>query len=172
MNTNPPKRIDLTTGTFESNGTKYYIQPTEMHYERLVLFNQLKPKVMNGMALEECLEWVFKMWAMVRNPDPQKSTLAVYGDLVLEFDRFCKEAQGKRPTDVAKMNIDTYMEFCTYFVTVEGEDLSTYDKVLAHKKIEDWKTDMYPPDFFLLVWQRLKSLTEEQQSFMQRLGIA
>lgn len=166
MTTKPPKRIDMSTGIFDANGTTYFIQPLEMHYERLVPFNRMKPKIMEGISHEEAVTWIFHRWNDLRNPDPDKSLPALWGDLRVAFDKFCNDLQGRKPSDISKVNLDMYMEFCTYFITVQGEDLSKYDKTLAYKKIEDWKEEIYPPDFFLIAWQRLQSLTEEYNNFV------
>ena len=54
-------------------------------------------------------------------------------------------------------------------ITVEGEDLTKWDAVLAQKKIDDWLQDMYIEDFFFAVLQRLKQSTGASNDFIKAI---
>lgn len=169
ITTKPPKRIPFEKGIFESNGRTYYIQPLELHFKRLVLFNREKPVIMQGISHEEAIRFIFKLFQMMSAPDPKKGLVEVHNDALFMLQQFCKDLEGKDPSKVTEINYDRYMQFCTYFITVEGEDLAKYDKIEAQKKIDDWKSDMYAEDFFFAVWHRLKQSIAASDDFVQKV---
>ena len=165
----PPKRIDFTTGQFESCGRKYYIQPLELHFPRLKLFNTDKPDIIHAVKHEESLRFIFDLRNDIMRPDPSKGLVQIHAELTLKVNEFCKGVEGRDPSKVSEINYQKYLKFCTYFITVEGEDLTKWDAVLAQKKIDDWLQDMYIEDFFFAVLQRLKQSTGASNDFIKAI---
>jgi len=82
---------------------------------------------------------------------------------------FVKSMEGFNPEKLAAQNYDRYMEFCTFFILRNDEDYTVWDARIAEEKVNDWRRDIYPKDFFFAVFWRLKLLTEESLNFTQQI---
>lgn len=163
------KRIDFQTGKFQSNGNNYYLAPLELGYKRLVPFSQRQSEVMHGVKIEDAVKFIYGVYTEMKEGEEgnyKESYLKVFEKL----SEFCKLLEGYNIERVAELNMEKYYEYCTYFILREDEDINTFDPRIAEQKIEDWKTDMYPKDFFFAVYSRLKLSINESETFIQNIS--
>lgn len=163
------KRINFETGKFESNGKKYYIAPLEMGYNRLVPFSQRQSEVMHGVKIEDAIKFIYNVYTEMKKGEEgnyKQSFLNAFEEL----SEFCKNLEGYNPEKIAQQSYEKYYEYCTYFILREDEDINSFDPRIAEQKIEDWKTDIYPKDFFFAVFYRLNLSIEESKTFTQNIS--
>jgi len=162
------KRIDFEKGVFESNGNKYYIAPLEMPYNRLVKFSQLQSEITRGVKLEDAAKFIYDVYNEMKKGEDgthKESFMSAFEKIA----DFVKSMEGFNPEKLAAQNYDRYMEFCTFFILRNDEDYTVWDARIAEEKVNDWRRDIYPKDFFFAVFWRLKLLTEESLNFTQQI---
>lgn len=152
------KRIKDGDTEFISNGKTYYILGDDFAgYKRLALFLEMLPVIGIGktsMDLMNSIRTAFQ--------------IGTTGEQLLKshFEQnqyLFNVMQGANDTNSPEHfygNLDLYLEFCSLFCVTENEDLTSWSKAQAKRKIADWQKDMNMLDFFLLAKKRVPWLPQ------------
>jgi len=154
-NTTDAKPIDFTTGSFESNGTKYYLYQKKMGYERSKRFEQLVPQILIASTFQDHVGALIKIRDGYKNAKTDGDRYEAYNLL----SNICTQAQHFLERNHSTSH-ELLLEFCALFIVTDNEDATIIDLTHQAKKINDWKTDMDMESFFLYAREVLKRSTK------------
>ena len=64
------KKIDLSKGKFEANGKTYYIQPTEISYNRLIEIENRKHGLTEGINIMNPHSFIYSLFEYLKKDTP------------------------------------------------------------------------------------------------------
>lgn len=154
-NTTDAKAIDFATGSFISNGNKYYLYQKKMGYERSKRFEQLVPQILIASTFQDHIGSLFKVRDTYKNATTDGDRYEAYNLL----SNICTQAQQFLDRN-HQTSHELVLEFCALFIVTENEDATIIDLTHQAKKISDWKIDMDMESFFLYCREVLKRSTK------------
>lgn len=147
-----PNKIDFDSKSFESCGTKYFIDLGSLCFERYVRFMSMLPSLSTSMTHEDHTRTYLEI----------KKALLSGNELGVNYVKAANIATNAHdqmanldPLEFHENRVDIYLDFCALFCVTYGEDCTVYNKSVMDRKKENWKKDMDMLDFFLLASSQL-----------------
>lgn len=150
------KRIDFNKGSFEANGKTYFINKT-LNVERFRIFERLQAHIGFSVNFETLYGKLKEAYEALN-----KGKVA---DAAVKLDNVINAVWSR----LEDKSIPA-LEMCTLFLVTEDEDLKSWDKELAKKKIDDWKRDFAMDDFFQLAFNFVNGFIEAYNQHMESIS--
>lgn len=157
------------SGIFETPRATYYVQPLELRYKRLVIFQNWRPKIMYGMTISQAVEFLREIYRDLKQPK-HDGVLAAWTELVEKVGRFLEATKFKTGDDALDKSYDDLLMFSALYITDKNEDLNEFDERYALEKIEDWKKHVYVDDFFFQAQKRISMYLQQSVDSIQKIS--
>lgn len=147
------KTIDPTTGSFEANGKKYFIE-SSMSIERYRKFEEIEIELGFGRSFADVFDHVR---AAMDDINKHKQ-----GDAYVRLYNIINGAQ------LLKNKQPSVFRACALFINEENENRSIINDDMINKKIADWQAEGfdYQP-FFTIAISSLSGFKERYQKLIQ-----
>ena len=133
---------ELKESVFTANGNKYYIQKS-LTIERYKAYQKMQIEVGFGLGFAGMISMLQKIYKLVNE---QK-----FADAAVSINNTLSSVSGMDQRE------DPVIILCALFINREDEDVTKVDDNVITEKINDWKTEGIPMDFFLGYAQHLVS---------------
>lgn len=146
----PLKRIDLETGVFEANGTRYFIEGG-LTIERYAESQILEKEMGYGITFKAFFEKMQSAYNLLNKQKPADAAVLL-NDLIRGMGKI-----NEREPIVLKI--------CALYINAEDEDRSAFTQDMITKKINDWKAEkMDMRDFFHVASSSINGYIEIYQT--------
>lgn len=161
-----PKRINWEKGIFESCGVYYFANLESLSYPRLIRWLELTPSVVYGRKYFEIVKFIHDLRLTLTTGDlPFKESYFQAVSEITAFDQLLIE----NAADPA-MFIDDVMRMAALMINTKDEDLTTINEAHMEEKINNWKKDCVPDDFFFFVMSRIPGFKQTLQELSKELN--
>jgi hypothetical protein len=132
--TDPLKRIDLNTGIFEANGTRYTIEGA-LTIERYAELQVLEKELGYGLTFKAMFDKLHQAFNLLNKQKPADAAV-----LLNDMIRGMVKIQEREPV---------VLKICALFMNTADEDRSSFSQDMYNRKIADWKAEKLDMrDFF------------------------
>jgi len=146
----PLKRIDLETGVFEANGTRYFIEGG-LTIERYAEAQILEKEMGYGITFKAFFEKLQTAYTLLNKQKPMDA-----GVLLNDLIRGMGKLHEREPL---------VLKICALYINSEDEDRSAFTQDMITKKIADWKAEkMDIRDFFHVASSSINGYIEIYQT--------
>ena len=146
----PLKRINLETGVFEANGTRYFIEGG-LTIERYAEAQILEKEMGYGITFKAFFEKMQSAYNLLNKQKPADAAVLL-NDLIRGMGKL-----NEREPLVLKI--------CALYINAEDEDRSAFTQDMITKKINDWKAEkMDMRDFFHVASSSINGYIEIYQT--------
>lgn len=144
---------------FTANGNKYYIHKS-LSVERYKAFQKMQIEVGFGVGFAAVYEGMVKAYGLLNKQQ--------FADAAVLIHNLVNSIQGLDQRE------HPAVVMCALFINKEGEDLNIVDDGVMMSKIEDWKAEGIPADFFFgfcqnLIQDYMKILKELEEGGVQEV---
>ena len=151
------KRLDLSKGTFEANGVKYFFS-SQMSIDRFIEFERLQAHVGFGKDFKNIYEKLKTAYDHL-NKNKLADAAVIIHNLV---NGIAQNLEGRE---------HPILYMCALFVNREGEDIKLYDEDVAKQKIDDWRKEGYSiEDFFQLAFNFVEGFIPAYNEIIQNIS--
>ena len=142
----PLKRIDLNTGIFEANGTRYTIEGA-LTIERYAELQILEKELGFGLTFKAMFEKLQQAYNLLNKQKPADAAV-----LLNDMLRGMARLQEREPL---------VLKICALFMNTDDEDRSSFSADVYNRKIADWKAEKLDMrDFFTVASNSVNGFIE------------
>lgn len=142
----PLKRIDLNTGIFEANGTRYTIEGA-LTIERYAELQILEKELGYGLTFKAMFEKLQQAYNLLNKQKPADAAV-----LLNDMLRGMARLQEREPL---------VLKICALFMNTDDEDRSSFSADMYNRKIADWKAEKLDMrDFFTVASNSVNGFIE------------
>lgn len=154
------KEIDIESGQFEANGTKYFIVPERISPYRFPYWQQMSLE----MSFNTDFKQLYKSMQTIFNLSTSGNDFIGNNHKIATESYNAMSAVGN-----IQREQDKYLTFCALFINAEGEDVARWDDELINKKVNDWKSEPFDMNvFFSLAMSQVPGLIEKYNSTLSQ----
>lgn len=142
----PLKRIDLNTGVFEANGTRYTIEGS-VTIERYAELQILEKELGYGLTFKAMFDKLSQAFTLLNKQKPADAAV-----LLNDMIRGMAKIQEREPI---------VLKICALFMNTDDEDRSSFSQDMYNRKIADWKAEKLDMrDFFTVASNSINGYIE------------
>jgi hypothetical protein len=142
----PLKRIDLNTGIFEANGTRYTIEGA-LTIERYAELQILEKELGYGLTFKAMFDKLQQAFNLLNKQKPADAAV-----LLNDMIRGIAMVQQREPL---------VLKICALFMNTADEDRSSFSADMYNRKIADWKAEKLDMrDFFTVASNSVNGFIE------------
>ena len=142
----PLKRIDLNTGIFEANGTRYTIEGA-LTIERYAELQILEKELGYGLTFKAMFDKLQQAFNLLNKQKPADAAV-----LLNDMIRGVAMVQQREPL---------VLKICALFMNTADEDRSSFSADMYNRKIADWKAEKLDMrDFFTVASNSVNGFIE------------
>jgi len=150
---------EIKESVFTANGTKYYIHKS-LTVERYKAFQKMQIELGFGVGFAAVYEGMAKAYGLLNKQQ--------FADAAVVLHNMMNSIKGLDEREHPALIL------CALFINKEGEDLNVVDDGVIMSKIEDWKAEGIPADFFFgfcqnLIQDYMKILKELEEGGVQEI---